>query len=118
MWWDFRDVQMVNENRKNGVQLQEWNKKVAEENATWDRNAWDREHADELLTATFSDDDADRTQPAPAVNLFDDDPESISTHEEWEYSRLDDEMLDGVRFRKETLHYVGPPLVNVPWWER
>jgi len=64
----------------------------------------------------FSDDDAQETPHA--VNLFDDDPESVSPWDDLEYCRADDEMVDGVRFRKETLHYIGPALVNVPWWER
>jgi hypothetical protein len=118
LWWNFRDTQMTPTDQ-NAVRTEPvpeldldrlYMSKRDEETA-----AWDRMHTDERLTAFFSDDDvAEETQRAVSHSLFDDDDESVTVHGEWMYSRSGEPLP----FNRMVDRYNGPPLVNVPWWER
>ena len=118
LWWGFRDVQMtptdqnaVSTEAASEIDLDRlYMSKRDEETA-----AWDRERTGELITASYSDDDIpEETQHAVSHSLFDDDDDSVIVHGEWMYSRSDEPLP----FNRMVDRYIGPKLVDVPWWER
>lgn len=123
LWWAFRDMQMSadqNAVRTEAVErdldkLYKWD----EETDTWsdeETAACDRAHTDVLNAALFDDDTlGDTTTDAyDAVADWGPDmrPTSVRKESDWEYP-----LACPCGYRSGGLQYVGPPLVNVPWWE-